>query len=106
MNTSWNGLEIAGRVGEEVAAAADGDVVYAGEDLPAYGALVLVRHADNYVTAYGYNRRALVREGQRVRAGEPIAELGPAADGRTRLLFQVRRGSEAVDPAPLLAARE
>lgn len=92
-----DGVEIAGRVGESVRAAADGEVVYAGDDLPAYGALVLLRHADNYVTAYGYNRRLLVRVGDRVRAGAPIAELG-----RARLLFQVRQGAAAVDPAPLL----
>jgi lipoprotein NlpD len=88
-----------------VQAAADGDVVYAGADIAGLGALVLVRHGDNYVTAYAYNRRALVREGQRVRAGEPIAELGLRPDGRARLLFQVRRGSEALDPAPLMAAQ-
>jgi murein DD-endopeptidase MepM/ murein hydrolase activator NlpD len=97
-----DGLEIAGREGAEIVAAADGDVVYAGSDLPAYGTLVLVRHADDYVTAYGFARRALVREGQRVRAGQAIAELGPRPDGRPRLLFQVRRGAAAVDPAPLL----
>jgi lipoprotein NlpD len=84
-------------------AAADGDVVYAGSDLPAYGTLVLVRHADNYVTAYGHARRALVREGRRVRAGETIAELGQRSDGRPRLLFQVRQGTRAVDPTPLMA---
>lgn len=97
-----DGIEIAGREGEPVLAAADGDVVYAGEDVPGYGTLVLVRHADNYVTAYGYNRRTLVREGQRVRAGQQIAELGQRSDGRGLLLFQVRQGSAAVDPAPLL----
>jgi lipoprotein NlpD len=97
-----DGVEIAGREGARIVAAADGDVVYAGADLEAYGTLVLVRHADNYVTAYGYARRALVREGQRVRAGEPLAELGARGDGAPRLLFQVRRGSSAVDPAPLL----
>ena len=58
--------------------------------------------ADNFVTAYGHARRALVREGQHVRTGEALAELGPRADGRPRLLFQVRRGAEAVDPTPLL----
>lgn len=97
-----DGVEIAGREGAEITAAAEGDVVYAGSDLPAYGTLVLVRHADNYVTAYGHARRALVREGQHVRAGEAIAELGTRTDGRPRLLFQVRQGSEAVDPAPLM----
>lgn len=96
-----DGVEIAGREGAEIAAAADGDVVYAGSDLAAYGTLVLVRHADNYVTAYAYARRALVREGERVRAGQAIAELGGP-----RLLFQVRRGSTAVDPAPLLGSRQ
>jgi len=76
--------------------------VYAGSDIPGYGTLVLVRHADNYVTAYGFARRALVREGQHVRAGEAIAELGPRPSGGARLLFQVRRGTQAIDPAPLL----
>ncbi len=97
-----DGIEIAGREGAEIAAAGEGDVVYAGADLAAYGTLVLVRHPGNYVTAYGYARRALVGEGQHVRAGQPIAELGSHAGGRARLLFQVRQGAQAVDPAPLL----
>jgi len=101
-----DGLEIAGREGDAINAAADGEVVYAGADLPAYGTLVLVRHGDNYVTAYGFTRRALVREGQRVRAGEQIAELGSRPDGRARLLFQVRHGSAAIDPTPLLGTRD
>lgn len=93
-----DGVEIATRAGEPILAAEAGDVVYAGSDLPAYGALVLVRHADGFVTAYGRARRTLVREGQGVRAGEPLAEAGE------RLLFQVRRGREALDPLPLLGA--
>ncbi|MBS0385181.1 MAG: peptidoglycan DD-metalloendopeptidase family protein [Proteobacteria bacterium] len=97
-----DGIEIAGREGDPIAAAADGDVVYAGSDLAAYGTLVLIRHAGNYVTAYGFARRALVREGQQVRAGQAIAQLGSRPDGRARLLFQVRQGAHAVDPAPLL----
>jgi murein DD-endopeptidase MepM/ murein hydrolase activator NlpD len=101
-----DGVEIAGREGDRIVAAADGDVVYAGDDLPAYGTLILIRHADNYVTAYAHTRRALVAEGARVRAGQPIAELGPRSDGRVRLLFQVRQGSAAVDPLPFLGARE
>jgi murein DD-endopeptidase MepM/ murein hydrolase activator NlpD len=104
--THLDGIEIAGRAGAEVRAAADGDVVYAGADIQGLGDLILLRHAENYVTAYAYNRHALVREGQRVRAGQAIAELGTRPDGRARLLFQVRRGSEALDPAPLMGARD
>jgi murein DD-endopeptidase MepM/ murein hydrolase activator NlpD len=104
--TRLDGIEIAGREGASIGAAADGDVIYAGADIEGLGTLVLIRHAQNYVTAYGYNRRALVREGQRVRAGEAIAELGPRPEGRARLLFQVRRGNEALDPAPLMGARD
>lgn len=97
-----DGIEIAGREGAEVHAAADGEVVYAGADLPSYGVLVLVRHGDDYVTAYAYTRRALVREGQSVHAGQAVAELGARPDGGARLLFQVRRGASAVDPEPLM----
>jgi murein DD-endopeptidase MepM/ murein hydrolase activator NlpD len=96
-----DGIHIRGRDGDAILAAADGEVVYAGSDLAAYGVLILVRHAEGYVTAYGYTRRALVREGDRVRAGQPIAELGPRPGG-ARLLFQVRLGAAAVDPSPLL----
>jgi murein DD-endopeptidase MepM/ murein hydrolase activator NlpD len=103
--TRLDGIEIAGREGASVGAAGDGDVIYAGDDIEALGVLVLIRHADNYVTAYAYNRRALVREGQRVRAGEAITELDARPDGRTRLLFQVRRGNEVLDPAPLMGAQ-
>lgn len=99
-----DGIEIAAREGTPIAAAADGEVVYAGDDLPAYGFLVIVTHADNYVTAYGYARRTLVREGERVRAGQQIAEVG-ARSGGARLLFQVRANGQPVDPAPLLGAR-
>lgn len=100
-----DGIEIAGREGDVVRAAAAGTVVYAGQDVPGYGTLVLIRHAENYVTAYGFTRRALVGEGQRVDAGTAVAELGSPPHGRSRLLFQVRRGSAAVDPEPLLGLR-
>jgi murein DD-endopeptidase MepM/ murein hydrolase activator NlpD len=99
-----DGIEIAGREGAQIVAAADGDVVYAGADLAAYGTLVLIRHADDYVTAYAYARRSLVQEGERVRAGQAIAELGARPNGRAALLFQVRRGRSKLDPAPLLGA--
>lgn len=100
-----DGVEIAGTVGMSVRAAADGQVVFAGESVPNHGVIVLIAHGENYVTAYAHNRRALVREGQRVRAGETIAELGQRPGEPARLLFQVRQGGTALDPAPLLGAR-
>jgi murein DD-endopeptidase MepM/ murein hydrolase activator NlpD len=100
-----DGIEIAAAEGAAISAAEEGDVVYAGSDVPGYGALVLLRHADGYVTAYGYARRAVVREGQHVRAGQTLAEVGRAASGRSLMLFQVRQGAQAVDPAPLLGLR-
>jgi len=93
-----DGVEMAAQAGAPIMAAADGEVVYAGGDLPAYDHLVLVRHADGGVTAYGYARRLNVREGQQVRRGQTIGEAG----ARGRVLFQVRRGATAIDPAPLL----
>lgn len=100
-----DGIEISGAAGAVVRAAAEGQVVFAGESVPNHGVIVLIAHADNYVTAYAFNRRALVREGQQVRAGAPIAELGPRPGGGARLLFQVRHGGVAQDPAPLLGRR-
>jgi len=100
-----DGIEIAGADGDPIRAASDGEVVYAGADLPAYGQLVLIRHDDGYVTAYGYARDARVREGQRVRAGEEIASIDALGRSPARVLFQVRQGREAIDPAPLLGAR-
>ena len=96
-------LEIGGEEGASVAAAAEGEVIYAGRDLPAYGVLVLVRHADDLVSTYGYLRRATVRVGQRVGVGETIGELDGRPDGAARLLFQVRRHGQLIDPEPLLA---
>ncbi|MES1202063.1 MAG: peptidoglycan DD-metalloendopeptidase family protein [Pseudomonadota bacterium] len=96
-----DGVEISSTQGAPVNAAAEGDVVYAGSDLPSYGTLILIRHADGYVTAYGYAQNPRVREGQHVRAGEQIAEVGQVR-GPPRLLFQVRQGRNAVDPLPLL----
>ncbi|MGE3141832.1 MAG: LysM peptidoglycan-binding domain-containing protein, partial [Hyphomonadaceae bacterium] len=98
-----DGVEIEAPEGARFVAAADGEVVYAGADLPAYGALIMIRHADGWVTAYAYGRRALVSEGAHVRRGQPIGEVG-AHRGRGLLLFQVRQGRAAVDPLPLLGA--
>jgi len=91
-----DGIDIEARPGGPVRAAADGAVVYAGDDLPGYGNLVLVQHADGWVTAYARTRKILAREGARVRQGDVIAESGD------RLHFQVRRGAEPSDPLSAL----
>jgi len=97
-----DGVEIAADQGAPVKAAADGEVVYSGSDLPSYGTLILIRHADGYVTAYGYAQEARVREGQAVHAGDVIAQVGRVGGGPTKLMFQVRQGRNAIDPLPLL----
>jgi murein DD-endopeptidase MepM/ murein hydrolase activator NlpD len=93
-----DGVEMAAQPGTPILAAAEGVVVYAGGDLPAYGNLVLVRHPDGGVTAYGYAGTLNVREGARVMRGDALG----AAGERGRIFFQVRRGSAAIDPAPLI----
>jgi murein DD-endopeptidase MepM/ murein hydrolase activator NlpD len=98
-----DGVEIAADEGARVGAADAGEVVYAGSDLPAYGTLVLVRHSDNYVTAYGFGRRALVHEGERVTRGQALVEVGRMGSSSPKLLFQVRRGAQAIDPMQVLA---
>ncbi|MGE0828290.1 MAG: peptidoglycan DD-metalloendopeptidase family protein [Hyphomonadaceae bacterium] len=93
-----DGIELAAEPGAAIAAAAEGDVVYAGAEVAGYDSLVLIRHGDGGVTAYGYAGRMFVREGAHVARGQTIAEAG----SRGRILFQVRRGTSAVDPLPLL----
>jgi lipoprotein NlpD len=93
-----DGVELAAPPGAPILAAADGVVVYAGGDVPAYGNLVLVRHPDGGVTAYGYAGSLTVREGARVRRGDTLGQAGE----RGRIFFQVRRGAAAIDPAPLI----
>lgn len=97
-----DGVDIAGAEGAPVKATADGRVVYAGDDLVAYGKLMLVQHADGWVSAYAHCRAFAAKEGERVRGGQKIAEVGKAADGAAKLHFQLRRGSAPTDPLAAL----
>ena len=99
------GIDIAGKPGDPVLAAADGQVVYAGAGLRAYGNLIIVKHNNTYLTAYAHNQKLLVKEDQRVRRGEKIAEMGSTDADRVKLHFEVRRQGKPVDPARFLAAR-
>jgi lipoprotein NlpD len=105
-NGSLNkGIDIAGELGEPVVAASDGSVVYAGSGLRGYGELVIIKHSDTYVSAYGHNRRLLVREGQQVKVGQVIAEMGSTGTDRVKLHFEIRRQGKPVDPLQYLPKR-
>ncbi len=99
------GVKISGRVGQSVRAAESGRVVYSGSGLIGYGHLVIIKHDKHYLSAYGYNRRLRVKEGDSVVKGERIADMGVAADGRALLHFEIRRGGKPVDPVALLPKR-
>lgn len=101
------GIRIRGRAGEQVTAAADGQVVYSGGGLKGYGNLIIIKHNDKYLSAYGFNRRLLVAEGDRVKRGEAIAEVGQAVEGGGyQLHFEIRRDGTAVDPLLYLPSRK
>ena len=99
------GIEIAGKQGDPVRAAADGVVVYSGNGLVGYGELVIIKHNDSFLSAYGHNSKRLVKEGQRVSAGQQIAEMGSTGASRTELEFQIRKDGNPVDPLGYLPAR-
>lgn len=99
------GIDIAGTAGQPVVAAADGVVVYSGAGLVGYGELIIVKHTDEWLSAYAHNRRRLVAEGAVVKAGELIAELGRTGTSRDMLHFEIRRNGKPVDPLQVLPPR-
>lgn len=101
-----DGVNIAAEAGATVRAAADGLVVYAGDELDGYGVLVLIQHAGGWMSAYAHNRRLLVAEEQRVSQGDPIAEAGSTGGvDSPQLHFELRRDGGAVDPLSELPPR-
>ena len=100
-----SGVLIGGKTGQAVVATADGEVVYSGSGLPGYGQLVIIRHNAMWLSAYGHNEQLLVREGDRVRAGDQIARMGGGAGYPGALHFEIRRNGEPVNPLLLLTQR-
>lgn len=98
------GIGIRGREGQPVRAAAGGRVVYAGSGLIGYGQLVIIKHNDTYLSAYGHNSRLLVSQGQDVARGATIAFMGQGPERQPRLHFEIRRDGVPVDPLLLLQA--
>jgi lipoprotein NlpD len=99
------GIDIAGNAGAPVRAAADGVVVYSGSGLVGYGELVIVKHNDQWLSAYGHNRSRIVNEGQVVKAGQQIAEMGHSGAARDMLHFEIRYNGKPVDPLVYLPKR-
>lgn len=99
------GIDIGGNAGDPVLAAGNGVVVYSGSGLVGYGELVIIKHSDEWLSAYGHNRKRLVQEGQRVKSGQPIAEMGSTGAPRDELHFEIRRNGRPVDPQQYLPAR-
>lgn len=99
------GIDIAGTLGQPVRVARDGEVVYSGAGLIGYGELIIVKHSPELLSAYGHNRIRLVKEGEKLKAGQKIAEMGKNAANRVLLHFEVRKGGKPIDPLPLLPAR-
>jgi len=92
------GIDIKGKFGQPVIASANGKVAYAGNGLRGYGNLVIIKHADRYLSAYAHNRKLLVKEGQSVKAGQKIAEMGSRNSQTAQLHFEIRLQGKPVNP--------
>lgn len=96
------GVDIAGKLGDPVVAAADGRIVYSGTGLRGYGKLVIIKHNKAYLSVYAHNSQLLVKEGQNVVKGQRIAEMGNTDSAQIKLHFEIRRFGKPVDPIKLL----
>lgn len=99
------GIDIGGRQGDPVYAASDGDVVYSGRGIQGTGELIILRHSDRYLSAYAHNSAMLVKEGDRVEAGQQIAEVGNGPAGEAMLHFEIRVDGKSADPMEFLPRR-
>ncbi|MCW5625467.1 MAG: peptidoglycan DD-metalloendopeptidase family protein, partial [Burkholderiales bacterium] len=98
------GVGIGGKSGTPVLAAATGKVVYAGAGLRGYGKLVIIKHSDTYLSVYAHNSTIVVKEGEVVKRGRKIAEMGDTDAARVALHFEIRRFGKPIDPLPQLPA--
>ena len=102
---SGTGILIGGQMKQRIRAAADGRVVYAGGGLIGYGQLIIVKHNDTYLSAYGHNASLLVKEGDSIKKGQRIATMGEGPGRKPRLHFEIRRNGKPVNPRQYLPAR-
>lgn len=99
------GIDISGTGGDAVRAAAAGKVVYAGSGLSGYGRLIIIKHNNDFLSAYAHNRKLIAKEGQWVNKGEVIAQMGSSGTDRTQLHFEIRKHGRPVDPLRYLPSR-
>ena len=99
------GVLVNGKAGQPITAAASGRVVYAGSGLIGYGQLIILKHNDTYLSAYGYNASLLVKEGDQIKKGQKIATMGEGPERKPRLHFEIRRNGKPVNPRQYLPAR-
>ena len=96
------GIEILGLEGQEIRSTAKGKVIYVGDDLAGYGKLTIIKHDNNILSVYGHQQATLVTEGQVVEAAESIGTMGNTGTDEVKLLFEIRRDGESIDPINLL----
>ncbi|MDD2928920.1 MAG: peptidoglycan DD-metalloendopeptidase family protein [Sideroxydans sp.] len=101
-SSNRKGVDIAGSQGQPILASASGKVVYSGSGLRGYGKLVIIKHNSTFLSAYAHNNRLLVKEGQSVRKGQKIAEMGNSDTDQVKLHFEIRKMGKPVDPAKYL----
>lgn len=104
-NEGSKGLTILGQLGQPVVAAADGRVVYSGNALRGYGELIIIKHNEIHLSAYGFNRTRKVKEGDEVKAGDVIAEMGEGPERKPMLHFEIRERGQPINPMRFLPAR-
>lgn len=101
-SSTQKGIDIDGRLGQSVVAAGPGTVVYAGSGLRGYGNLVIIKHNDTYLSAYAHNSTILVQEGEMIKAGQKIAEIGSSGTNKNKLHFEIRKEGKPVNPLAYL----
>lgn len=99
------GIDISGKLGQQILAAGAGKVMYAGSGIRGYGNLVIVKHTSNLLSAYAHNKAILVKEGQSVSKGQKIAEMGNSDSDAVKLHFEIRQQGKPVDPSKFLPNR-
>jgi lipoprotein NlpD len=99
------GLILEGKLGDPIAAVGDGKVIFSGIGPRGYGNLIIVKHEGDLLSVYAHNKSLLAKEGQAVKKGQKIAELGDSGTDRPKLHFEIRRQSKPVDPKPYLPPR-